>query len=165
MVHGVTRSQMWLTYFTFIFGEERVTKNQANSFGPWNRLSITKHQDMLSTSLCLPHSLPTVENSLVAQMAKNLPAMQETRVWSLGWEDPLENGMAIHSSILAWRIHGQRSLVGYSLWGWQRAGHEWASNTSCQFIQGTWASQILVSMGVLEQIPYGYWGIYITREG
>ena len=42
--------------------------------------------------------------SLVAQMAKNLPAMQETRVWSLGWEDALEKEMATHSSILAWRI-------------------------------------------------------------
>ena len=40
----------------------------------------------------------------VAQTVKNLPVMQETRVRSLGWEDPLEKGMAIHSSILAWRI-------------------------------------------------------------
>ena len=42
--------------------------------------------------------------SLVAQMVKNLPAMQETRVRSLGWEDPLEKEMATHSSILAWKI-------------------------------------------------------------
>ena len=42
--------------------------------------------------------------SLVAQMVKNLPAMLETRVQSLGWEDLLEKGMATHSSILAWRI-------------------------------------------------------------
>ena len=42
--------------------------------------------------------------SLVAQLIKNLPAMQETWVPSLGWEDPLEKGMATHSSILAWRI-------------------------------------------------------------
>ena len=40
----------------------------------------------------------------VAQTVKNLPAMRETWVWSLGWEDPLEEGMATHSSILAWRI-------------------------------------------------------------
>ena len=38
------------------------------------------------------------------QMVKNLPAMQETLIPSLGWEDPLENGMATHSSTLAWRI-------------------------------------------------------------
>ena len=42
--------------------------------------------------------------SLVAQTVKNLPAMQETWVQSLGWEDPLEKGMPIYSSIFAWRI-------------------------------------------------------------
>ena len=42
--------------------------------------------------------------SLVAQTVKNLPAMQETQVQSLSWEDPLEKGMSIHSIILAWRI-------------------------------------------------------------
>ena len=42
---------------------------------------------------------------------------QETRVQSLGGEDPLEEEMAIHSSILSGKSHGQRSLVGYSLWG------------------------------------------------
>ena len=42
--------------------------------------------------------------SLVVEMVKNLPAMQETQVRSLSWEDPLEKGMATHSSILAWRI-------------------------------------------------------------
>ena len=48
----------------------------------------------------------------MAQTIKNLPAMRETLVRYLGWEDPLEEGMATHSSILAWRTHGQRSLVG-----------------------------------------------------
>ena len=42
--------------------------------------------------------------SLAAQMVKNLPAVQENWVQSLGWEDPLKEGMATHSSILAWRI-------------------------------------------------------------
>ena len=41
---------------------------------------------------------------LVAQTVKNSPAMQETQIQSLGWEDPLQKGMATHSSILAWRI-------------------------------------------------------------
>ena len=48
----------------------------------------------------------------MVQKVKNLSASQETLVRSLGWEDPLEKGMATHSSILAWRIPGQRSLVG-----------------------------------------------------
>ena len=47
-------------------------------------------------------------------MVKNLPAMQDTQVWSLGQEDLLEKEMATHSSVLAWRIHRERSLVGYS---------------------------------------------------
>ena len=51
---------------------------------------------------------------------KNLPTIQErqeTRVRSLGGEDPLEEEMAAPSSILIWRVHGQRSLVGYDSWG------------------------------------------------
>ena len=43
-------------------------------------------------------------------MVKNLPAIQETQVASLGWEDPLEKGMATHFIILTWRIHGQWTL-------------------------------------------------------
>ena len=50
-------------------------------------------------------------------MVKNPPAMQETRVQSLGREDPLEKEMATHSSALAWELHGQKSLAGYSPWG------------------------------------------------
>ena len=50
----------------------------------------------------------------MAQRIKRLPAMQGTQVRSLGWEDPLEKEMAIHSSILAGESHGQRSLAGYS---------------------------------------------------
>ena len=45
-----------------------------------------------------------MRTSPVAQTVKNLPAMQETLVQSLGWEDPLEEGMTTHSSILAWKI-------------------------------------------------------------
>ena len=58
-----------------------------------------------------------IHNSLVAQTVENLPAMQDIQVQSLGQEEPLEKGMATHSSILAGKSHGQRSLVGYSLWG------------------------------------------------
>ena len=52
--------------------------------------------------------------SLVAQLVKNPPAMQETWVQSLGWEDPLEKGMATYSSILAWKIPWREESVGYS---------------------------------------------------
>ena len=52
----------------------------------------------------LPTSVPLYKDFPVAQTVKNLPSMQETRARSLCREDPLEKGMAIHSSILAWRI-------------------------------------------------------------
>ena len=48
--------------------------------------------------------------SLLAQVVKNLPAMQEMQIQSLGWEDLLQKGMATHSNIFAWTIRGQRSL-------------------------------------------------------
>ena len=54
--------------------------------------------------------------SLIAQKVRNLPAMQETRAWSLGWEDLLEKGTVTHSSILAWRIPWMRGLAGYGPW-------------------------------------------------
>ena len=54
---------------------------------------------------------------LVAQMVKSLPVMQETWVGPLAQEDPLEKGMATHSSTLAWKSHGLRSLVSCSPWG------------------------------------------------
>ena len=54
---------------------------------------------------------------MVAPSLKKLPAIQETWVRPLGWKDPLEKGMASHSSILPGEFHGQRSLVGYSPWG------------------------------------------------
>ena len=56
--------------------------------------------------------------------------MQEPWVQSLDWEAPLEKEMAPHSSILAWEIHGQRSLVGYSPGGHKRVGHDLATKPS-----------------------------------
>ena len=61
--------------------------------------------------------------SLVAQLVKNLPAMQETWLPSLGWEDPLENGMAAHSSILAWRLPWTEEPDGLQSMGSQRVRH------------------------------------------
>ena len=60
---------------------------------------------------------------------KNLPAMQETQVWSLGWEDSQEKGMATHSSILAWRIPWTEEPGGVQSMELQRVGHNWVTNT------------------------------------
>ena len=68
----------------------------------------------------------------VAQKVKNRPMMQEIRVRSLGWENPLEKGMIIHSknpSILAWRIPWTEKPGGLQSMGLQRVGHYWATNT------------------------------------
>ena len=74
--------------------------------------------------------------SLVAQLLKNLPAMWETWVQSLGWEDPLKKGKATHSSILAWRIPWIIESMGFQsrtrlsnfhfhLWSFKEDGIEW----------------------------------------
>ena len=60
----------------------------------------------------------------MAQRVKNLPAMQETWVRFLGWEDPLEKEMATHSSILAWKIPGMEEPGGLQYMGLQRVGHD-----------------------------------------
>ena len=63
---------------------------------------------------------------LVAQMVKHLPIMQETLVWSLGQEDPLEKEMATHSSTLAWRIPWMEKPGELQSMGSQRVRHNWA---------------------------------------
>ena len=66
-------------------------------------------------------------DSLVAQMVKNLPAMWETQVQSLGWEDPLEKEIATHSSILAWKISWIEEPGGLQSTGLQRVRHDFTS--------------------------------------
>ena len=89
-------------------------------------------QRSLPWPLCLrqyPQSLPAW-GFPVAQMVKNMPAMQETGVQSLGWEDPLEKGMATHSNILAWRILWTEEPGELQSMGLQRIRHNWVTNTT-----------------------------------
>ena len=65
-----------------------------------------------------------LDTSLVVQMVKHLPAMRETRVQSLSWEDPLEKEMATHSSILAWRTPWTEEPGGIQSLVSQRVGHD-----------------------------------------
>ena len=70
--------------------------------------------------------------SLMTQMVKNQPAIQETGVRSLRWEDPMEKKMTTHSSILAWRIPWMEEPGGLQTMRSQRIGHSLATNThSC----------------------------------
>ena len=72
--------------------------------------------------------------SLVAQTVKNLPAILETCVQSLGQEDPLEKDMATHSSILVWRIPRTEEPGGLRSMGLQRVGYNQATNTFFHYI-------------------------------
>ena len=68
--------------------------------------------------------------SLVAQMVKRLPAMWETQVWSLSWDNPLEKEMATCSSILTWKIPWTEKPGRLQSMGSQRVGHDWATSVS-----------------------------------
>ena len=65
--------------------------------------------------------------TMVAQTVKNPPAMKETWVWSLGWEDTLEKGMVTHSSIIAWRILWIEEPSGLQFMGLQRVRLDWVA--------------------------------------
>ena len=72
-------------------------------------------------------------DSLVAQMVKSLPAIRETRVWSLSREDPLKKEMATHPSILAWKIPWTEEPGGLQSTGLQRVRQDWAISLSLSY--------------------------------
>ena len=92
-----------------------------------------------------------LQHSLVAQRLKRLPATWEIWVRSLGWEDPLEKEMAIHFSILAWRIPWMEELGGLQSMGSQRVGHDWATSLS----------QTYFSMTFFDNKKWTYYCMYI----
>ena len=71
-----------------------------------------------------------VWSSLIVQLVKNLPAMQETPVWFLGRKDPLGKAKANHASILAWRIPGTGEPGGLPSMRSHRVGHDWSDSSS-----------------------------------
>ena len=83
--------------------------------------------------------------SLVAQMVKNPPAIQEIQVRSLGWEVPLKEGMATHSSIHAWRIQWTEEPGGLQAIGSHRVEHNW-SNLSQQSIHSPWREALVLAL-------------------
>ena len=116
--------------------------------------------EYLVISLYLPFfkilcQFPNSASSLVAQMVKNLPAMWEIWVQSLGWEDPLEEGMATHTSILAWRIPCSEEPGWVQSMGSQRVGHDFhisyflaVSIVCLNIILNSWFKQIIVFQGI-----------------
>ena len=77
----------------------------------------------------------------MAQTLRNLPAMKETWVQSLGWEDPLEKEKATHSGTLAWKIHWTEELVGYNPWG-HTSWTPLVDQTTYKGIWGEWLPEL-----------------------
>ena len=89
--------------------------------------------------------------------------MQETWIGSgLGQEDPLEKEMASHSSILAWEIHGQRSLAGYSPWGHKRARRDVRTKQQKQLSPVTLATSLQDAIFPVAVVKTGFQGGYLT---
>ena len=91
-------AKCFLSPYIWLFTEQPLWRLKV---GPWHLGCVSSP---CIFHFCLPLPIWYVWASLVAQTVKNLPAMQETRVRSLGWKEPLEKGMVTHSSVLAWRI-------------------------------------------------------------
>ena len=97
-------------------------------------MSVAGNHSPLGVTQCLSmyasSEVPTIptriglQASLVAQLVKNLPAVQQTWVRSLGWEDPMEKEMATYSSILAWKISWTKKPGGLQSMGSQRVEHD-----------------------------------------
>ena len=107
---------LWTFVSTFVF-EHRFPV----LLGIYLRVEFLSHVVILFNSL---------GGLLVAQMVKRLPAVQETLVRSLGWEDPQEKEMATHSSTLAWKIPRTEEPGRLQSIGSQRVGHDWATSLS-----------------------------------
>ena len=107
------------------------------SYCPWGALTLTSFLFQHRWSCRNKNLVHWVTTSLVAHMVKNLPATWEIWVRSLCWEDPLEEGMATHSSTPAWRIPWTEASGRLQSLGLQRVGHDWAiKHTSVHWVTG-----------------------------
>ena len=130
-VHRVAKSRTRLSDFPFTFHFYALEKEMAthSSVLAWRIPGTGEPGGLLSMgSHIVGHDWHDLA-AAVAEMVKNLPAMEETRDGSLTQDDPLEKGMVTHSSILAWRISGTEEPGGLQSTGSQRGGHDWATNT------------------------------------
>ena len=129
------------TWVRFLGQEDPLEKEMAihSSILVW-KIPWTKEPDRLQSMgvTRVGHDLATkpsnhqwlIRTSLVGQMAKCLPTMWETRVPSLGWDDPLEKEMAAHSCTLAWKIPWTEEPGRLQSMGSQRVGHNWVISLS-----------------------------------
>ena len=137
--------------------EDPLEKEMAthSSILAWKILWVKPGRLQSKGSQRVRHDWATSPASLVAQMIKNLPVMQETWIWSLGWDDTLKKGIATHSSILAWRIPWTEGPGRLQSMGLQRAGHHWAVIT---FTDSQEEARKCFSLQVLEEVcPVKTW--------
>ena len=132
-VHGVTKSWTWVSKFTFIFHFHTLEKEMAthSSVLAW-RIPGTGEPGGLPSmgSHRIGHDWSDLAAvaAAVFQMVNYLPIIQETWVLSLGKKDPLEKGMATHSSIPAWRIPWTEEPGRLQSMGSQRVRYDWVTN-------------------------------------
>ena len=128
--------------------------------GTYSRAYFTWINRYFKHTCCISLITNSILASLVAQMVKNLPTMQETQVWSLGWEEPLEKGIATHSSIVPGDFLGQRSLEGYSPWGHKELDMtEWLTLFHLTLI--LFEPKFYIE---IEELPWIYQYIYIGSQ-
>ena len=129
-------------YFPFMVITENWLYSSYCTIHPWSLFYTQQFESPIPQPLYFPSPflLPTGNHwcvlwaSLVAQLVKNLPAMQETWIPSLGPVDPLEKEMATHSSIPAWRIRWTGKPGRLQSMESQRVGHDWVTNTHSVFL-------------------------------
>ena len=117
----------WITY-TRTLGHLMDRSNSRMSSSPHHKWDMNCFMCKLTLIMCWFYDNLVSFASLVAQTVKQLPIMRETRVRSLGWEDPLEKEMATHSSIVAWRIPWTEEPGGLQSTGSQRVRHDWGTS-------------------------------------
>ena len=134
----VSGSVNWYSHYGRWYGEFLKKLGIKPPYDPaFPILGIYPEETTIEKDTCTPIFITAIftiartckQDFLVAQTVKNLPVMQVTMVWSLGWEVPLEKGMATHSSILAWRIPWTEKPGRPQSMGSQRVGHDWEINT------------------------------------
>ena len=151
----------WLSYFCFMRLQESLRDLLKTKQAVSSRRGTQYSRKLIQWFV--PRSGKPFESSLVAQMVKRLPAMRETWVRSLGWEDLLEKETATHSSTLAWKIPQTEEPCRLQSIGLQRVGHDWAikwvwgllfSGNVCwcrKLFQGTVPTSVALPMAFLKE--------------
>ena len=121
-----------ISWFYFVFQEPKYLPllfsfSLHHSIAKWHFLLLFISSPQMLYILTYSCPFLFLLTSLVAQMVKHLPTMQETQVRSLGWDDPLEKEMATHSSVLAWKIPWAEEPGRLMSMRPQWVGHDWAT--------------------------------------